>query len=482
MVNSEVLIVEDKQPLADMYAEWLRHRYTVRAAYTGREALDALNDDLDVVLLDRRLPDISGDEVLNKIRDRELDCSVAMVTAVSPNFDVVTMGFDDYLTKPVSRSDLLNLVEDIELRVTVDDPLRESFAVQSMQSTLVESVLQSNSDSKLAESDRLFTRGGTKTTTADIDMSQVETHALPSVVSDLADEYQTRLGYRDRFLLKWLHVVFPFFALSSVDDDHSEQCRADKTLASMYVMLLDDLGERHHDRATLGEAAKLPFPHESVDRLQSDIDTEYLEITESVWQTLDSRIQSAPRYDEIEPILRYDLRQVIHAIRYSVLVNERPEMANMAEAQAIGAHNMMMLTYADIDLAYSPDFHLSELGKLRSLLLDLQKMARIGNWITTWERELQEGDFSAGVFISAVENGIVSVEDLHNASGNSDLQEQIRDTISDAHVEEALLEQWHQRYQHIAEDPPSIASIDIEELLNGMEKVMGYHLSSRGLK
>ncbi|PSQ11434.1 hypothetical protein BRC93_05455 [Halobacteriales archaeon QS_5_70_15] len=101
-----VLIVDDDRDLADLYATWLQDDYYTRTVYSGRDALDELHDGIDVVLLDRRLPDIPGDEVLVTLRDRGMDCRVSMVTAVNPGFDILELGFDDYLTKPIDREEL----------------------------------------------------------------------------------------------------------------------------------------------------------------------------------------------------------------------------------------------------------------------------------------------------------------------------------------------------------------------------------------
>lgn len=106
-----VLVVDDKRSLADLYTRFLEERYQVETAYSGEQALEAMNSDIDAVLLDRRMPDISGHEVLETIRDREYDCRVAMVTAVDPDFDIIDMGFDDYATKPINRSELHDVVE-----------------------------------------------------------------------------------------------------------------------------------------------------------------------------------------------------------------------------------------------------------------------------------------------------------------------------------------------------------------------------------
>jgi CheY-like chemotaxis protein len=66
--SDTVLIVDDESEVADVYALRLREEYETRTAYGGEEALDTIDSDMDVVLLDRRMPDLSGDEVLERIR------------------------------------------------------------------------------------------------------------------------------------------------------------------------------------------------------------------------------------------------------------------------------------------------------------------------------------------------------------------------------------------------------------------------------
>ncbi|MFA1611052.1 response regulator transcription factor [Halobellus rubicundus] len=131
-----VLVVEDEPDLADLYATWLRDEYRVRVAYGGREALEQLDDEVDIALLDRRMPDLSGDEALEAIRERGVDCRVAMVTAVEPDFDILEMGFDDYLVKPVSREALKETVENLLLRNTYDEGIQELFSLASKKALL----------------------------------------------------------------------------------------------------------------------------------------------------------------------------------------------------------------------------------------------------------------------------------------------------------------------------------------------------------
>jgi DNA-binding response OmpR family regulator len=131
-----ILIVDDEPSITDLYALRLEDEYDVRTAYSGEEALEKIDDDVEVVLLDRRMPDLSGDDVLTKIRDDGIDCRVAMVTAVDPDFDILDLGFDAYVVKPVSEDDLKNTVETLLRRANYDGQLKEMTSIMSKKAAL----------------------------------------------------------------------------------------------------------------------------------------------------------------------------------------------------------------------------------------------------------------------------------------------------------------------------------------------------------
>jgi len=132
----EVLIVDDERQLADLYAGWLADVYPVRVAYDGDEAIEALDGDVEVVLLDRRMPGLSGDEVLETVTEEGYNCRVAMVTAVEPDFDILEMGFDDYLVKPVTFDDLKGTIDRLLTRNTYGDRVDEYATLLSKKAAL----------------------------------------------------------------------------------------------------------------------------------------------------------------------------------------------------------------------------------------------------------------------------------------------------------------------------------------------------------
>lgn len=117
-----VLVVADDRDIARTYHGYLADAYAVRVAHDTDDALSALDGSVDVVLLDRRLPDRPGRDVLDRIRERELDIRVATVTAVDPGLEAVGMGFDEYVIKPTTRGELRATVERLlALRRHADD-------------------------------------------------------------------------------------------------------------------------------------------------------------------------------------------------------------------------------------------------------------------------------------------------------------------------------------------------------------------------
>ncbi|MFB6164108.1 MAG: HalX domain-containing protein [Haloarculaceae archaeon] len=144
-----VLVVDDEPDVADAYAAQLEREYRVETAYSGAEALETIDEDVDVVLLDRRMPGVSGDDVLAEIRERDLACRVAMVTAVDPDFDIIEMPFDDYVIKPVSREALFETIDRLLTCADYETKLQEYYSLTSKYATL----LANKSNAELEDSE-----------------------------------------------------------------------------------------------------------------------------------------------------------------------------------------------------------------------------------------------------------------------------------------------------------------------------------------
>jgi DNA-binding response OmpR family regulator len=106
-----ILVVEDEMLLADAVAAGLRHEtHAVDVVYDGGTALERLDvNDYDVVVLDRDLPVVHGDDVCREIASRGGPVRVLMLTAaarIDDRVDGLSLGADDYLPKPFALREL----------------------------------------------------------------------------------------------------------------------------------------------------------------------------------------------------------------------------------------------------------------------------------------------------------------------------------------------------------------------------------------
>ena len=107
-----VLLAEDERRIADAVARGLRREgMAVDVAYDGATALDkARLNPYDVVVLDRDLPELHGDEVCRTLRDEQPERRVLMLTAAARTDDLVdglSLGADDYMAKPFAFAELV---------------------------------------------------------------------------------------------------------------------------------------------------------------------------------------------------------------------------------------------------------------------------------------------------------------------------------------------------------------------------------------
>ncbi|MFT5693641.1 MAG: two-component system repressor protein LuxO, partial [Oceanicoccus sp.] len=121
MQVTNILLVEDSPSLAAVYEGYLRQTdYKMIAVDTGAKALEVLEESVqDLVLLDLRLPDISGMELLKIIHERGLGCAVVIITAhgsIDLAIESMRFGASDFLTKPFDAA---------RLRVTITNTLEK---------------------------------------------------------------------------------------------------------------------------------------------------------------------------------------------------------------------------------------------------------------------------------------------------------------------------------------------------------------------
>ena len=130
MENIKVLIVDDEPNIRDLLSTSLRFAgFSVHAVKNGAEAIYAAEKgEPDIILLDVMLPDMNGFSVTKKLRSMNINSPVLFLTARDETQDKVTgltVGGDDYMTKPFSLDEVVARIHAI-LRRTKSGEVEES--------------------------------------------------------------------------------------------------------------------------------------------------------------------------------------------------------------------------------------------------------------------------------------------------------------------------------------------------------------------
>ena len=301
---------------------------------------------------------------------------------------------------------------------------------------------------------------------------------LPPELQKWVKEYE-KVGERDEFIWKWIYNAMQILTLPIVNKRYKRSLWTIKTCSLViFDILLNDAADKMKNKRLLDELIEIPFLERNLQYKHLDQkEIDYLFFTKKIWGDTLNKIKHFPRYKELKDIFYYDISQILVAIRYDFLTANYPYLINKTESLIYPLYTMSGMLCGTLDLMCSPKFKKKELGKIREVIWHAQKMARIGNWVSTWEREIEENDFTSGVFAYALANKVINIEDLKKDNHNI-----IYTKIKRSLIEKEILNEWEQSYKKVSKLSQEVNSGNFEKFLSGLEKLIVLELSSRKYK
>jgi DNA-binding response OmpR family regulator/DNA-binding HxlR family transcriptional regulator len=136
--RSSVLILEDERMVADIFTEYFAESYDVQHVRTGEEAIETYTDDIDLLIVDRKLEGMSGDDVAARIRAEHEQPLILCVSGVEPDDDICELAVDDYIHKPVEEAEMKTRLELLLDRAALDATARTYLSLRSKQIALTD--------------------------------------------------------------------------------------------------------------------------------------------------------------------------------------------------------------------------------------------------------------------------------------------------------------------------------------------------------
>lgn len=305
-------------------------------------------------------------------------------------------------------------------------------------------------------------------------IQEVNNFSLSERLGNIVSEY-SQLGERKMFIWKWLFMINLNWKHLNIDDKYTQNLAEVKTFYNMFIVLLDDVAEQKGREDFLHKLVSIPQEKDDEVQFSSEEEKNYYQFTKKVWEIILSDLSKYPFFLEHKEEFLFDTKQFINAVLYANLIFRKPYLISQKEFWLYIPHSMQILIDFDMDLMLTKVENNIQIGRAREVVLTLQEMGRIGNWLSTWEREVAERDYSSLVVAKAIYKGFMTLDE------KSDVQKAIEE-IKKAEIEEEILNIWDDLYAKLELLSKACNLTKTNEILDKAKYLLQMHLSSRGFK
>jgi hypothetical protein len=309
------------------------------------------------------------------------------------------------------------------------------------------------------------------------EIEKIQKVKFPPELQKWVKEYE-KVGDRNEFIWKWTYRSIQIVTLPNILLKYRKSLMKVKFLMVMFITLLDDIADKTKNINLLNELLKVPFESERIESKHlNKNEKEYLNFTQMVWYDIRKIIITLPYYQNVKMAFEFDLKILLmNAICYGYLVNKNHYLINKVEYQEHFAYNIQGFINLDLDLmcCYNK-FNKEDEGSLREIAWRSQKLAQMINWISTWEREILEDDFTSGVFAFAVDRKILAVSQLKKKYSQKNIEK-----IRKSNLENEILAECNEEYRNIRLIGNGLKNKSIEKFILNFKEFIIIQLCSKG--
>jgi len=272
--------------------------------------------------------------------------------------------------------------------------------------------------------------------------------------------YREYFPHRQEYLFNYFLLKgYQLTTLSSVADEFFSELLSAKLHLGMLITLFDDFADHpnFNKPQLLDKLYDLPYFHrnpksgsalDDITQTDCEFSKAAIGLATDICEDMIKSLSILPHYACYRELFVFDLKQFHQCNRYFEILRKYPKLKNLTEIQYYSSYNMGIVLVGIMDIMASPNFDINELGISREIFILAQRYAKISNNLITFDREINEQDYSSELLL---------------VSENHALQEQ-----------KTLL-------QKMLEIQDKLKSFDAMKYINSMQQLHHLHEESRGI-
>lgn len=296
------------------------------------------------------------------------------------------------------------------------------------------------------------------------EIEEVKKVELPAELQKWVEEYEKAGGKRNNkiwlFVYQVINKAFPYVAYNQ---KYKQDILEVKFLFSMFTIIVDDIADEKGDDVLLGRVVKFLFYDTSKEDIKKIDKLSFLAF--SIVKQIYKKIEPFPFFNDFKDLLKFEIIQIVNSMKFSILANKNRFLISEIDFWNFFPCAMQIMLYAIFELmCVSKKVALVDLKKAREIILIAQKMGRVGNWISTWEREINEKDFTSMVFVYALKQGVIKIDDLEKKG--------VEKIIKKSDIEKNIFKEWNSFYKNINNVKNKNNIIKIKDLSRKLKKLL----------